>query len=81
MKASVNEKFLPRADGRVGYALEDNADYTILSDFARGYYGGPFRRVYMALYRGSPIYEIQVSSSLNSVMSDILEYSLSACVA
>lgn len=58
MKTSIREKFLSRADGRVGYALEENTDYTIISDFACGYYGGPFRRVYMAMYRGRPLYEI-----------------------
>ncbi|MDD3334131.1 MAG: hypothetical protein PHI98_01310 [Eubacteriales bacterium] len=77
----VSNKFLSRTDGRVGYALEDNTDYTIISDFACGYYGDPFRRVYMALYRGRPIHEIQVSQSLSSVMSEIVDYSRCACIA
>ena len=81
MEASIRMRFLRRSDGRVGYALMANMDYTIIADFARRGCASPFRRVYMALYCGAPIEGIPISMDLHGLMAEIVKHSERVCAA
>ena len=69
--------WLRRNDGRVGYALAEDGRYTIAASFTptRADWGGVvYRRVYIALYKGVPVYEMLPSTNLRYVMEQAEEY-------